>query len=73
MSSYAITPDSRTVYFTAEDVGSEKLFSVRIGGGTVQALFDVERHIHQSRDSRAGRKVMLFATGKAPARRAKSR
>jgi len=36
--SFAISPDSRTVYFTAEDLGSEKLFSVRIGGGPVQML-----------------------------------
>ena len=41
--SYAVTPDSRTVYFTAEDAGSEKLFSVRMGGGTVQTLFGVEK------------------------------
>jgi dipeptidyl aminopeptidase/acylaminoacyl peptidase len=40
---YAIAPDSRTVYFTAEDGGNEKLFSVRVGGGTVQTLFGVER------------------------------
>jgi len=43
VSSYAVTADSRTVYFTAEDAGSEKLFSVRLGGGTVQTLFGVER------------------------------
>ncbi|HEX5163718.1 MAG TPA: S9 family peptidase [Steroidobacteraceae bacterium] len=39
---YAVTPDSRTVYFTAEDAGNEKLFSVRVGGGTVQTVFGVE-------------------------------
>jgi len=32
VNSYAITPNSRTVYFTAEQAGSEKLFSVRLGG-----------------------------------------
>jgi dipeptidyl aminopeptidase/acylaminoacyl peptidase len=42
VNSYAVTPDSRTVYFTAEDGGNEKLYSVRIGGGTVQTLFGVE-------------------------------
>ncbi len=42
MNSYAITPNSRTVYFTAEQAGSEKLFSVRLGGGTVQTLFGVD-------------------------------
>ena len=38
VSSYAISPDSDVVFFTAEDAGNEKLFSVRIGGGTVQPL-----------------------------------
>jgi dipeptidyl aminopeptidase/acylaminoacyl peptidase len=41
--SYAISPDSREVYFTAEDMGNERLFSVRLGGGTVQSLFGVGR------------------------------
>jgi dipeptidyl aminopeptidase/acylaminoacyl peptidase len=35
---YAVTPDSRTVYFTAEDSGNERIFSVRMGGGKVQTL-----------------------------------
>ena len=42
LNSYAITPDSRTVYFTAEQAGSEKLFSVRLGSGTVKTLFGVD-------------------------------
>jgi dipeptidyl aminopeptidase/acylaminoacyl peptidase len=43
VSSYAVSPDSRVVYFTAEDAGNEKLYSVRLGGGTVQTLFGVEK------------------------------
>ena len=43
VSSYALAPDSREVYFTAEEAGSEKLFSVRLGGGTVQSLFGIEK------------------------------
>jgi dipeptidyl aminopeptidase/acylaminoacyl peptidase len=39
--SFAISPDSTTIYFTAEDSGHEKLYSVRVGGGTVQDLFGV--------------------------------
>jgi dipeptidyl aminopeptidase/acylaminoacyl peptidase len=39
--SYAFSPDSREVYFTAEDAGNEKLYSVRLGGGTVQSMFGV--------------------------------
>jgi len=40
---FAVSPDSRVVYFTAEDGGNEKLFSTRVRGGTVQTLFGVER------------------------------
>ena len=48
--SYAVSPDSRAVYFTAEDGGNEKLYSVRIGGGAVQTLFGVgEWLVHQPR------------------------
>jgi dipeptidyl aminopeptidase/acylaminoacyl peptidase len=43
VSSFAITPDSRSVYFTAEDGGNEKLYSVNLRGGTVQILFGVEK------------------------------
>ena len=31
------------MYFTAEDGGNEKLYSVRLGGGTVQTLFGVDK------------------------------
>ena len=43
VSSFAVSPDSRTVFFTAEDSGNEKLYSVHLNGGTVQTLFDVEK------------------------------
>jgi dipeptidyl aminopeptidase/acylaminoacyl peptidase len=61
VSSYGVTPDSRTVYFTAEDGGNEKLYSVRIGGGAVQALFGVEHgsYTNLAIPERAG-SVMLF-------------
>ena len=41
VSTFAVSPDSRTVFFTAEEAGNEKLFSVRMGGGLVQTLFGV--------------------------------
>lgn len=41
VTSYAVTPDSREVYFTAESDGNERLYSVRIGGGKVQEKFGV--------------------------------
>jgi len=41
VSSYAVTPDSRAVYFTGEEAGSEKLYSVHLRGGPVTTLFAV--------------------------------
>jgi dipeptidyl aminopeptidase/acylaminoacyl peptidase len=43
VNSFAVSPDSRTVYFTAEDSGNEKLYSTHLNGGTVQTLFGVEK------------------------------
>ncbi len=43
VSSYAVTPDDKTVFFTAEDSGYEKLYSVRLGGGKVQELFGAQK------------------------------
>jgi dipeptidyl aminopeptidase/acylaminoacyl peptidase len=39
---YAVSPDSRTVYFTAEDSGHEKLYSVRTGGGKVRVVANAD-------------------------------
>jgi dipeptidyl aminopeptidase/acylaminoacyl peptidase len=41
VSSFAVTSDSREVYFTAEDEGNERLFSVRVNGGKVQSKFGI--------------------------------
>jgi dipeptidyl aminopeptidase/acylaminoacyl peptidase len=41
VNSFAVSPDSRSVFFTAEDRGNEKLFSTRLTGGPVQTLFGV--------------------------------
>jgi len=43
VSAFAVSPDSRRVFFTAEDGGNEKLYSTRVGGGTVQTIFGVEK------------------------------
>ncbi|HEU4779493.1 MAG TPA: S9 family peptidase [Steroidobacteraceae bacterium] len=43
LGTFAVTPDSREVYFTAEDSGHEKLYSTRLGGGTVQTVFGVDK------------------------------
>ena len=39
--SYAATPDSKTIYFLAEESGHEKLFTVPVGGGDAQRAFDM--------------------------------
>ena len=39
--SFAVSPDSRTVYFTAEDGGNEKAYSTRLSGGEVRTVFGV--------------------------------
>jgi dipeptidyl aminopeptidase/acylaminoacyl peptidase len=60
--SFAVSSDSRTVYFTAEDGGNEKLYSARVGGGTVQSLFGIEKgsYTNLSIPARAD-KLTLFA------------
>jgi len=62
VSTFTVSPDSRTVYFTAEDGGNEKLYSTRVGGGTVQTLFGVEKgsYTNLTMPARAD-KLALFA------------
>jgi len=43
---YAIAPDGKTVYFTAEDAGLEKIYSVPAGGGDVKLAVDSERGVY---------------------------
>jgi dipeptidyl aminopeptidase/acylaminoacyl peptidase len=43
VSSYAITPDSREIYFTAEDQGNDRLYSVRLGGGIAKSVLGASR------------------------------
>jgi len=43
---YAIAPDGKTVYFTAEDAGLEKIYSVPAGGGDVKVAVDPERGVY---------------------------
>lgn len=44
--SFALTPDSKTVYFLAEEAGHEKLFSVAAGGGAVQLAFEMSQGVY---------------------------
>lgn len=43
---YAIAPDGKTVYFTAEDAGLEKIYSVPASGGDVKLAVDPERGVY---------------------------
>jgi dipeptidyl aminopeptidase/acylaminoacyl peptidase len=39
--SYDFTPDSKSIYFTAEDAGLEKLYSLPVGGGEANLVMDM--------------------------------
>jgi dipeptidyl aminopeptidase/acylaminoacyl peptidase len=40
---YTLSPDSRTLYLTAENAGHEKLYSVPANGGTVKLIGDLKQ------------------------------
>jgi dipeptidyl aminopeptidase/acylaminoacyl peptidase len=44
--SYAVAPDSQSVWFTAEEAGLEKLFRVSAGGGDAQLAVDPGRGVY---------------------------
>jgi dipeptidyl aminopeptidase/acylaminoacyl peptidase len=62
VNSFAVSPDSRTVYFTAEDLGNEKLYSTRLTGGAVQTVFGINEgsYTNLTIPPRAG-KLSLYA------------
>jgi len=45
-SSFVVSPDSKTVYLTAEDAGHEKLYSVAANGGEVKLAFDMNSGVY---------------------------
>jgi len=59
---YAVTPDSQTIYFTAEDAGLEKIFRVPAGGGDAQLAVDPPRGVY-SRLMIAEKAPSLVMTG----------
>jgi Tol biopolymer transport system component len=61
--SFALAPDSRSVYFTAEDAGLEKIYSVAAGGGAPQLVIAPERGVYTSLAS-AERAPSLVLVGK---------
>ncbi|MCA1576750.1 MAG: S9 family peptidase [Acidobacteria bacterium] len=46
--SYAFTPDSRSIYFTAEEAGNEKLYTLAADGGNVTLALDMMRGVYTS-------------------------
>lgn len=63
VSGYAIAPDSKTIYLTAEDAGLEKLYAVPAAGGDTKQLLQQESGVYTglSIPSRAA-STMLFAS-----------
>ena len=43
---YAITPDSKTIYLTAEDAGLEKIYMVPASGGETKLAVDPQRGVY---------------------------
>jgi len=44
--SFAITPDSKSIYLTAEEAGNEKLFTMPADGGAVTLAMDMTRGVY---------------------------
>jgi len=59
---YAFTPDSKTVYFTAEEAGNEKLFTMPADGGDVMLAMDMMRGVYTNlRIPSKASSTLLFA------------
>jgi dipeptidyl aminopeptidase/acylaminoacyl peptidase len=62
VTSFAITPDSRTVYFLAEEAGHEKLFETSVLSGTPRRAFDIESGVYTNLSiATASRRPVLIA------------
>jgi len=48
--SWAFTPDSRTMYFTAEDAGHEHVYSVPVTGGAATLVLEAAQGVYTSLD-----------------------
>jgi dipeptidyl aminopeptidase/acylaminoacyl peptidase len=61
--SYAVTSDSKSVYFTAEDAGLEKIYSVGTDGGNVSLVVDPPRGVYTGLASAQYAPVMVARWG----------
>jgi len=59
--SWAFTPDSRTIYFTAEDSGHERVYSVPVAGGNATLVVDAPEGVYTALDiaARASSTVLV--------------
>jgi dipeptidyl aminopeptidase/acylaminoacyl peptidase len=48
--SWAFTPDSHVIYFTAEDAGHERVYSVPVGGGPAALVIDAPQGVYTGLD-----------------------
>jgi dipeptidyl aminopeptidase/acylaminoacyl peptidase len=44
--SFALTPDSKSIYLTSEDAGNEKLYTLPAGGGEVRLALEMTRGVY---------------------------
>jgi dipeptidyl aminopeptidase/acylaminoacyl peptidase len=44
--SFALTPDSKSIYFTSEEAGNEKLYTLPASGGEVRLALDMTRGVY---------------------------
>ena len=60
--SFAFTPDSQSIYLTAEEAGNEKLFTMPADGGEVTLAMDMTRGVYTNlRIPAKASSTMLFA------------
>ena len=59
--SWAFAPDGRTIYFTAEDAGHERIYAVPVAGGPTTLVVDAPQGVYTSLDipSRAPSTVLV--------------
>jgi len=59
--SWAFSPDSKSIYLTAEDAGHEKVYSVPAAGGTTTLVLDAPQGVYTSLDiaSRAASPILF--------------
>jgi dipeptidyl aminopeptidase/acylaminoacyl peptidase len=61
--SFALTPDSKSIYITAEEAGNEKVYTMAADGGEVTLAFDLTRGVYTGlRIPSAASATILFAS-----------